>query len=298
MLVGLTNVVETPMCAKEFDKINYEHVPSLAMSRYSTAFGRNDAKRFEEYKQSLIKGEAKINASAVYPYDITKNLTRGDANLANEQWKALPNYMEGSNERVLPVCDVSGSMDTEIGGSTTAMEVCISLGLYISERNEGAFKNAFVTFSSNPQLQYLTGDLKSRYQQLQSAEWGMSTNLEATFQFILKQALRHNVPANEMPTCILIMSDMEFNQATHRHDTASDMIRREYAESGYEVPKIVFWNLCSRHDNFPVTSNDEGVALISGFSPSILKTVLSGNAMNPVQIMIDTLNQERYSLIK
>ena len=298
LLVSLTNVVETPMCAKEFDKINYEHVPSLAMSRYSTAFGRNDATRFDEYKQSLIKGEAKINASAVYPYDITKNLTRGDASLANEQWKALPNFLDGSNERVLPVCDVSGSMDTEIGGSTTAMEVCISLGLYISERNEGAFKNAFVTFSSNPQLQYLTGDLRSRYQQLQSAEWGMTTDLEATFKFILRQATKHQVPANEMPTCILIMSDMEFNSATRRHDTAFDMIRREYETFGYELPKIVFWNLCSRHDNFPVTANDEGVALVSGFSPSILKTVLSGNAMNPVQIMIDTLNQPRYASIK
>jgi len=298
LVVGLTNVVETSMCSKSFDKINYEHVPSLAMSRYSTAFGRNDAERFEAYKQSLIKGEAKINASAVYPYDITKNLTRGDSNLANEQWKALPNFLEGSKERVLPVCDVSGSMETEIGGSTTAMEVCISLGLYISERNEGAFKNAFVTFSSEPELQYLTGDLKSRYRQLQSADWGMSTDLEKTFRFILNQATKHNVPQSEMPTCILIMSDMEFNEATRRNNTAFDMIREQYENHGYELPKIVFWNLCSRHDNFPVTANDEGVALVSGFSPSILKTVLSGNAMNPVQIMIDTLNQPRYASIK
>jgi hypothetical protein len=298
MLVEMTNVVETQMCSKEFDKINYEHVPSLAMSRYSNAFGRNDSDRFTEYKQSLVKGEVKINASAVYPYDITKNLTRGDENLANEQWKSLPNYMEGSNERVLPVCDVSGSMETEIGGSTTAMEVCISLGLYISERNEGAFQNAFVTFSSDPKLQYLTGDLKSRYLQLQSAEWGMSTNLEKTFRFILDQATKHGVPANEMPTCILIMSDMEFNKATHRQDTALDMIHRQYENAGYEMPKIVFWNLCSRRDNFPVTANDEGVALISGFSPSILKSVLKGGAMNPVQIMLDTVNQPRYEAIK
>jgi hypothetical protein len=298
LLVSLTSVVETPMCAKEFDKINYEHVPSLAMSRYSTAFGRNDETRFNEYKESLVKGEAKINASAVYPYDITKNLQRGDANLANEQWKALPNYLEGSNERVLPVCDVSGSMDTAIGGNTTAMDVCISLGLYISERNEGPFKNAFVTFSSDPKLQYLTGDLKSRFAQLQSADWGMSTNLEATFKMILKQAIKHNVSEEEMPTCILIMSDMEFNEATRRHETAMNMIRREYQESGYTLPKIVFWNLASRRDNFPVTSDESGTGLISGFSPSILKTVLSGNAMNPVQIMLDTINVPRYESIQ
>jgi hypothetical protein len=298
MLVELTRVVETSMCAREFDKINYEHVPSLAMSRYSKAFDKNDNERFAKYKESLAKGEAKVNASAVYPYDITKNLSYGDSKLANEQWKALPNYMEGSNERVLPVCDVSGSMSTTVGGNTTAMEVCISLGLYISERNEGAFKDAFVTFSSNPRLQYLTGDLKSRYRQLQTADWGYSTDLEATFRFILDQAIKHNVAESEMPTCILIMSDMEFNEATRHNDTALDMIKRKYEEAGYTLPKIVFWNLCSRQDNFPVTSNDQGVALVSGFSPSILSTVLKGGAMNPVQIMLDTLNTPRYEAIK
>jgi hypothetical protein len=298
MLVELTNVVETPMCAGKFDTINYEHVPSLAMSRYSKAFQVQDTERFEAYKDALASGDAKVNSSAVYPYDVTKNLIHGDADLAVEQWKSLPNFLEGSNERVLPVCDVSGSMDTTIGGNTTAMEVCISLGLYISERNEGPFKDAFVTFSESPELQYLTGDLKSRYQQLNSAEWGMSTNLESTFNLILNQATKHNVPVEEMPTCILIMSDMEFNQATRRQDTALDMIKNKYSDSGYTMPKIVFWNLNSRHDNFPVKSDEQGTALVSGFSPSILKTILSGNATDPVQIMLDTLNSPRYEAVK
>jgi len=298
MLVELTNVVETPMCAGEFDKINYEHVPSLAMSRYSKAFQIRDNERFGAYKSSLASGDAKVNASAVYPYDVTKNLVYGDSDLAVEQWKALPNFMEGANERVLPVCDVSGSMETTIGGNTTAMEVCISLGLYISERNEGAFKDAFVTFSSRPELQYLTGDLKSRHRQLSRAEWGMSTNLESTFDMILNQAIKHNVPTEEMPTCILIMSDMEFDSATELENTAIEMIKSKYGRSGYEMPKVVFWNLVSRHDNFPVGSHENGTALISGFSPSILKTVLSGNAMNPVQIMLDTINTPRYEAVK
>jgi hypothetical protein len=298
MLVELTNVVETPMCAGKFDTINYEHVPSLAMSRYSKAFQAQDTERFETYKEALASGDAKINASAVYPYNIIRNLVDGDSDLATEQWKALPNYMEDSNERVLPLCDVSGSMDTSIGGNTTAMEVCISLGLYISERNEGAFKNAFITFSEQPELQYLTGDLRSRYTQLNSAEWGMSTNLESAFELILKQAIKHNVDESEMPTCILIMSDMEFNQATRRQDTAFEMIKNKYTESGYTLPKIVFWNLNSRHDNVPVKSDKANTALVSGFSPSILKSVLSGNVMDPIQIMLSTINTPRYDAIK
>jgi hypothetical protein len=298
MLVELTNVVETPMCAGKFDTINYEHVPSLAMSRYSKAFQTKDNARFGEYKDALASGDAKINASAVYPYNIIRNLVDGDSDLATEQWKALPNYMEDCNERVLPLCDVSGSMDTTIGGNTTAMDVCISLGLYISERNEGPFKDAFITFNERPELLYLTGDLKSRYRQLNSSEWGMSTNLESAFELILNQALKHKVDESDMPTCLLIMSDMEFNEAMERDNTAMSMIQIKYEESGYTMPKIVFWNLCSRHDNVPVKSTEENTALVSGFSPSILKSVLSGNIMDPIQIMLSTINAPRYDAIK
>jgi len=293
-LVKLTNVVETNMCNKDYANINYSHVPSLAMSRYTNAFKRNDSEGFGSYLESLVKGETKINSGAVYPYDILKNLKRGNSTLSNEQWKALPNFLEGSKERVLPVCDVSGSMETSVSGETTAMDVCISLGLYISERNEGPFKDAFVTFSSRPQLQYLKGDLYSRFQQLQSSDWGMSTDLEATFEMILNQATKHNVPTDEMPTAILIMSDMEFNQATRRNNKALDMIKEKYESSGYTMPKVIFWNLCSRHDNFPVQVGEDNTALISGFSPSILKSVLAGEAMNPISIMLKTLNTERY----
>jgi hypothetical protein len=297
-LVNLTSVVETKMCAKEFDSIEYSKVPSVAMARYTKAFGKNDNEGFNAYIESLKKGETKINAGAVYPYDILKTMNRGSKELANEQWKSLPDFLTDSKERVLPVCDVSGSMSTAVSGETTAMDVCISLGLYISERNVGPFKDAFVTFSSRPQLQYLTGDLISRYRQLQSADWGMSTDLEATFQMVLNQAIKHKVPAHEMPTAILIMSDMEFNQAVDSRHRAIDMIRSNYEKAGYEMPKVIFWNLCSRHNNFPVQAGENNTALISGFSPSILKSVLAGEVMNPVNIMLKALNVERYAMVQ
>ena len=297
-LVSLTNVIETNLCNKDFGNVNYAHVPSVAMARYSKAFGKHDFDSFEAYKEALANGETKVNAGAVYPYDVTKTMDNGDAILANEQWKALPNYMEDSAEYVLPICDVSGSMMTTISGTTSALDVCISLGLYISERNEGPFKDAFVTFSEKPSLEYLTGDLRSRLTQLTQSNWGMSTNLEATFNMVLDQAIKHNVSVDQMPTCILIMSDMEFNEATRISDNAITMITRKYEDSGYKMPKIVFWNLVSRHDNIPVKATANGTALISGFSPSILKAVLSGDSMSPLSIMIKTIDTERYSVIQ
>jgi uncharacterized protein involved in tolerance to divalent cations len=144
----------------------------------------------------------------------------------------------------------------------------------------------------------LKGDLSSRYVQLQTSEWGMSTNLEATFKHILNQAIKNSLVQEEMPTCILIMSDMEFNAAIDSEDTAMDMIKSEYEKHGYTLPKIVFWNLNAGKQNFPVQMDENGTALISGFSPSILKSVLSGKTMSPESIMLETLNSERYSSVK
>ena len=165
MLVKLSNTVEQKMCAKDWVNIEYSKLPSLAMSRYTNAFNKNDSDGFKTYLQSLKEGKTKVNASALYPYDVVKTLTKGQWELANEQWKALPNFMEGCEERILPVVDTSGSMCKEIGsnGNLTCLDVSISLGMYISERNEGEFKDHFITFSSKPQLQKLVGTLKERY---------------------------------------------------------------------------------------------------------------------------------------
>jgi hypothetical protein len=308
-LVELTKVVETQMCANEWENINYEHVPSLAMSRYGKAFGKHTPDRFHGYIQSLQKGEAKINVGAVYPYDITKALFSND--VSEEQWKSLPNFLEGNTERILPLVDVSGSMGTSCGGNLTCMDVAISLGLYISERNEGPFKDHFITFSANPQLQHLTGTLKDRFNQMRYADWSMNTNLEAAYKLILNQAIKHNVPQDEMPTQILILSDMEFDSATNSgggwysneiktdwNPTAQEMVKKMFTDAGYELPNIIYWNIQSRGENVPVSFDEQGTALISGFSPSIMTSLLSGVSMTPVSIMMETIGKERYSRIK
>ena len=308
-LVNLTNVVETKMCAKEWDSIEFGKLPSVASARYQKAFGKNAYESYSAYIASLVKGEAKINAGAVYPYDVTKSLNHGNATVANEQWKALPNYLEGANDMILPVVDVSGSMSTPAGGSktVTCMDVAVSLGLYISERNEGPFKDAFITFSDNPQLQVLSGSLKDRYAQMSHSDWGMSTNLEATFKLILDQATKHNLSQDEMPNKILILSDMEFNAATggggwrnvesNWNPTAQQMIEKMYDAAGFTMPQIVYWNIQSRNGGVPVAFDTQGTALVSGFSPAIMTSLLGGEIESPQQIMDKTILSERYSPI-
>jgi len=291
-LVSMTKVVETQMCANEWSEINYSQVPSIAMNKHRKSFFNRDGKRYGEYIADVQAGKQKINASVLFPHQLYQAICNGDDAAAVEaQWNALPNYMEGSTERILPVCDVSGSMEG------LPMDVSISLGIYISQRNEGIFKDAFLTFSETPEMNYLKGNLYQKMLQLKKANWGMSTNLQATFDLILDSAVRESLPESEMPTKLLIISDMEFNEADQNR-TNLDAIRAKYSESGYKMPEIVFWNVNGRLGNVPASAKDSGIGLVSGFSPSILKSVLQGEIYSPEQLMLDTVDTARYSCIE
>lgn len=296
-VVERTDVVEQKMCGHDWTSVNYEHVPSVAMARYNAAFGRNDAARFADYKTALQNGEAKINASAVFPHDIVRTGRGYGANegVIQAQWEALPNFI-GEGKGILPMSDVSGSMDQKISGSVTAMDVSIALGLYISERQKGPFKDVVLTFSSDPQFHKVTGDtIVQRINNLSSADWGMSTDLQKAFDKILDVAVKNNVPAADMPEYLVILSDMEFNVAS-RHSTNHDAAAAKFKRAGYALPKIVYWNLASRTKNVPVTLTTEGTALVSGFSPSIMKTVLEADKFDPMSMMLDVIMNPRYDV--
>ena len=297
-LVNLTKVVEQSMCANTWDDINYSHVPSLAAARYQKAFKKHDPAGYEAYKAKLATGEAKVNASAVYPYDVIKSRKfGGDDTVIQAQWNALPNYI--GDELVLPIVDVSGSMSCPVGGNAnlTCMDVSVSLGLYLADKNTGPFKDMFLTFSEKPKLQLLKGNLLDKLNQLERSDWGMSTNLHGAFEAILSYAVKGGVNASDMPKYVLVMSDMEFNHCAKYDDSAMGMIERKYKEAGYEVPNIVFWNLNARAGNVPVKHDKRGVALVSGFSPSIMTSILKAEELDPASVMMTTLNSPRYSVI-
>ena len=299
LLVENSNTVEQLMCAKDWDKIEYSKLPSKAMSNLMKAFSKNDLSRFQEYLASLEKGEVKINTGAVYPYDIIKNLKQGNEKGANLQWDALPNYMEGNYEILLPMVDVSGSMSQCIANNPNlnVMDIAISLGLYISERNIGKFKDAFITFTSDPTLQVLSGSLNDRYRQIKGPV-GYDTNIEKAFTMLLSKAVEFNVSESEMPTMILMLSDMEFNESSIRKFTAQEMIEDHYIKAGYKMPKLVYWNLACRSDsNKPVQFDKSGTALVSGFSTSLLTNLLGGKDMTPYSMMMSVIDSDRYQVI-
>ncbi len=312
-LVNLTKVVETQMCAKQWDEINFSHVPSLASARYKKAFTRHTPK-FAEYVQALVKGDpnVKVNTGAVYPYDVLKGLmpdswgiraktkTKTELDHITAQWNALPNYVGDAN--VLAVVDVSGSMTCKAGGHNskselTCLEVAVSLGLYVADKNKGKFKDTFLNFTTRPKLHNLTGDIVQKIHQMNSSDWAGSTNLHAAIQLILDTGLQNQLPEEEMPDMLLIMSDMQFNQCVRHDDSAIEMMRRKYENAGYKMPQIVFWNL-NAYDNTPVSFKENGTALVSGFSPTILTSLLGSKLENftPYNIMLEAIMKPRYDI--
>ena len=305
MVVGIRNTVEQKMCAQEWSDINYNHVPSVAANRYMKAFTKRDKDRYAEWKAGLKTGVTKVNAAVLYPYDVLKSVTHGVSDVALAQWNALPNYLN-SDSRILPVIDTSSSMNQPVGGQEgvgmDCMHVAISLGLYIADKQTGAFKDCFLNFNDDSHIHVIHGDLLAKLTQIRRCSWGGSTNIESAFRSILDVAIKNQLPAEEMPKYLVVLSDMEYNPAYHngRSVGAFELGQKMFSDAGYTCPRIVWWNLSARTNatgNVPVMFDQNGTALVSGFGASILKSILGAKNFTPRDIMLETLMSERYAAV-
>ncbi|PGO60705.1 DUF2828 family protein [Priestia megaterium] len=308
LLRGKLDIVETKITEKRYEDIDYSKLPSRAGLILRGAFFRNDEDRYRAFLDSLTKGEVKVNAGALYPNDIvgkilnttqrhfgwrsTPQVTPSDIALFEGMWKNLPDFIGEKQEDSLVMADVSGSM------SGTPMEVSIALAMYIAERNKGAFHNHFMTFSARPQLVEIEGsNIVEKVNNISQADWGYNTNIESALQTILDVAVANNLPSNEVVKKLYIISDMQFDTATRgtRVNIFKDM-EAKFNSYGYEFPNIVFWNV-DAHSNTPMKMNDQGVQLVSGFSPSILTQLLNADGKTPYDLMLDVIESERYEAV-
>lgn len=287
------NLVESKMSSKNWKDIDYERIPSKAMLKYKNAFKKNDEENYEKYIESVEKGEKKINTSTLYPYEIIRDVFNKMYDKHNKilevMWNNLPNYVR-EDDKALVVADVSGSM------CGLPLNVSISLAMYFAERNVGIFKDKFITFSYEPELQEVKGvDIYQKVHNLNNANWNQNTDIQAVFDLILKTGIKNKVDKKDMPNTIYIISDMEFDSAS-REETNYEVIKKKYSDAGYEMPVLVFWNVDSRQNNVPVIQNENGVILVSGCSPSIFKMVMERKA--PYDFMLSVLNSKRYKPIE
>lgn len=308
------DIVERHMSAREWDKIKYPEVPSRAMMLYRNAFMKHDTDRFKEFTNKAVTGDVKINSSTLYPYDLIKQVREGRYTATTEaQWRQLPNYVEpGTNAIVM--ADTSGSMTWN---GARPIDSAVGLAIYFAEHNTGAYHNLFMTFSASPSVIELRGEtLPQKFKRVYDSDVGLNTNLEAAFVQVLMIAVKNHVSQEEMVKSIIVISDMEIDEATNPNsnyyalDSYSAFINKnhhswdfygkmkaEYARYGYEIPNIIFWNVNSRHDVFHADSERKGVQLVSGQSTTTFKQLVGCIGMTPVEMMLKVLNSDRYEAI-
>lgn len=282
------DVTERKMCAREWSEIDYSKVPSKANLIYKDAFMKHDAERRIEFLNKLKSGDKSvhINSSVNYPHDIVHeymdryswNVKVNCYNETLEQlWKAL-NPVDGIKD-TLVVRDGSGSMETAVGNTTvTALEVATGLAIYCSQYCSSAYKDKFITFSANPKFIDLSTceNLHDKLEKTYREDDCSNTDIERVFDLVLEVAVDNKLKQEDLPKQILIISDMEFDRGTNYTGNPIKSAQEKFAQHGYKVPRLVFWNTCSRTCTIPIKENDLGVTLISGFSQNVINLVMNG----------------------
>jgi len=309
------HIVEDKLTHKRYKDINYSQVPSLAMARYTNAFKRHDETRFNQYKESVKSGESKINSTVLFPHDCVRTAQNGDREIADLQFENLPNYLENTNERIICIVDSSASMGVNITKSLEAVDVAKGLALYCSSKipEDNIFHKKFIEFADESEFKNwnnLEFSHAVNSYELFTGTVG-STRIDSALNLILSEALINKLSNSEIPTMLVILSDMQFHDGTNNgylfnyktrtefhsiseYDTETEVERclKKWDEHGYKRPKIVYWNLAD-YPGQQDTVNSNNIALISGFSPSILKSLFNGDIekITPLSIMEDTIKE-------
>jgi hypothetical protein len=241
-----------------------------------------------------------LHTGALTPYDVIapvigrKEISEAERRAMDATWNALEDYAGSGNSLV--VVDGSGSMYWNADPCPAA--VAQSLGIYFAERNTGAFKGHFITFSTDPRLIEIKGrDIVDKVRYCMSFNECSNTDLEKTFALILRVAVMNKLKQSDMPEKLFILSDMEFDVcADHSDATVFEHAKNEFARYGYRLPQVVFWNVNSRNRQQPVRRNDQGVALVSGCTPQIF-SMLKEDHLEPYKFMMSVLSSSRYERI-
>ena len=322
------NVLERLMSEGRWDEIEFDKIPSKAGLKYKNAFARHDIERMKKnpevksYADFAKDTTTKVNAKALYPYEVVAKavdvmgcdywhrrhapgMDDTDRLMVNKYWENLADYFNGKTFNGLAVVDTSGSMT---GSNADApINVAISLGLYCAERAKGPFAGHYVSFSRTPRLIETVGaDFCDKVKRIYETNLCENTNIEATFDMLLNTAIANKCSQDDLPQNIIVISDMEFDQGTGNYSywnrnntynpkTLMEQIRVKWANHGYRLPHLIYWNVQARQNNIPEDIGCGLVSYVSGMSPSIFETIMSGKT--GYDMMMEKLNSERYAVI-
>lgn len=315
LLRSRINIVEKLMSENRWDEIKFDKIPSKAGFKYKNAFARRDiiAKKYEAFMKNE---KTTVNAKDLYPYEIVakaaettdyywnydfKDISDVDRAALEKYWQNLPDYLNGQKCNMMCVVDTSGSMT---GDSAAApINVAISLGMYCAERIGEPFKNHYISFSSRPQMIKIEGvDFVDKVRRIYKTNLCENTNLTAVFDLILSIAKIPGVKPEDIPSTLVVISDMEIDYGTTNRaewtteNAATEMekIREKYAAAGVDMPRLVYWNVDARNNT--ILDSGPYVSFVSGMSPILFEQVLTGK--NGWDLCCAKLLSERYEVIQ
>ena len=310
-----SNVLEPVISANKWSEVNYNTVPGNAMLKYTSAFHRHDEIRFTEYISAVredkkIVGpdgqevDAKINTGHLFPYEIVGRYFRRSTSWVRHftvkpdleaMWQGLNNYIpQDANSNTIVVADTSGSMEGQ------PLNIALSLAVYFAERNTGAYHNKMMVFSNRAKWITLPENASLAEKLNVIPEEVANTNMEAVFDLILQTAVMNHLSQEDMPKNLIIITDMEFDQAANYNgtfDTFYNMMKKKFEVMDYQLPNIVFWNADARQDTFHATENVPYVQMVSGKASTVFADLLQGKVHTPYELMVEVLSKPRYDKI-
>ena len=284
------NIIEKNLTDKNYDLIEFSEVPTKAMLKYTKAYERNMKEKYEEYKNNVSKGTEKINTTGLFAYEIVNKIIHGlkiDEELYDLMWNNQKDIFKGIDTNILTVADTSGSMRCY---NDLPYATSLGLALYTAERNNGIFKNHFITFSETPRLQEIKGKtIKEKINNIEVIN--SNTNIDKVFELILETGEYYKLKQDDMPSHILIISDMEFDDGVYsKGGTNFEGWKKAFEEKGYKLPTVIFWNVAAFTQGVPATKFDNDVAMISGFSTNVLENILTIENYSPEKVMLEKLS--------
>lgn len=332
-------VIEQKMCGKRWKEIWPEAVPGRLMMKARKAFlneirvqkkGRdgqdvndepslrfpNSLDRMEcrtnflWHMEQVLDGKAAVNAvNVLYPHEIVakfwnaggNRFPKSEENLLQAQWNSIRDAAkaQGGLRGIVPMSDFSGSM------SGIPMMVSMALGVLLSEINHPAFADYLLGFDSNPSWISFKGmtSLLQKIKYAQRFAQGTSTNFQGACDVILRRLVEYKVPSEEAPRDLLVLTDMGFDEANRfgvNWETHIQSIRSRFSAEGYEAPRIVIWNLRAEYKDYHARADEEGVVVLSGWSPAVLKAIQKGgiSVRTPYQGLRQLLDDTRYNLVR
>lgn len=265
------NIVEQKMCSKEWDKVDYDNVPSVANSKYKRAFLVHDYERYMEY-QAQYKSKQK----AIMPHQIVnlylKNISHANDESTQLQWKDLIDSLTLSGT-VLPLL-------------STVNNISIALTLLFSIKNT-TFPYKYIHYNSEPELVSLTGtSLKEQINSIVNRGFIKDAKIDYTkiYNVLFDQP--------SIPNRLFILSNRPFEFTEH------ETISKKYHDAGKKLPHVIHWNLSkSSNHNYISYHEPTQTLLLNGQHDEYLPAILQEKLPNLKQIIKNILDSDTYSCI-